>query len=88
MKQQNKTKGWFAVGLGLIIAGGAIYGLLTIIGVGFALGQASSQAGAPLFLVLLIPGLVVAGLLILLAKVVVDRLNNAEDDYYSKTVDK
>lgn len=88
MQETGKTKGWFAVGIGLIVAGGAIYGLLILLGIGFAINQASAEAGAPIWAVLLIPGLVALGFLVLLAKVIVDRLNNAEDDHYAKTVDK
>jgi hypothetical protein len=87
MSERN-TQGWFAVGIGLIIGGGAIYGLLMILGIGFAIGEASNQTGAPIWAVLAIPGLMALGFLILLAKVIVDRLGNAEDDHYSKTVDK
>ena len=88
MLETGKTKGWFTVGIGLIVAGGAVYGLLILFGIGFAINQASADAGAPIWAVLLIPGLVALGFLVLLAKVIVDRLNNAEDDHYSKTVDK
>ncbi|MEO1554582.1 MAG: hypothetical protein AAFR82_11690 [Pseudomonadota bacterium] len=88
MQEIGSTKGWFATGLGLIIVGGAIYGVLILLGIGFAINQASLQAGAPIWPVLLIPGLVGAGFLVLLAKVIVDRMNNAEDDHYSKTIDK
>lgn len=87
MSERN-TQGWFTVGIGLIIVGGAIYGLLTILGVGLAIGEASRQTGAPILAILAIPGLMLLGFLILLAKVIVDRLGNAEDDHYSKTVDK
>lgn len=88
MQETGKTKGWFALGIGMIVAGGAIYGLAILFGIGFALNQASAEAGAPVWVVLLIPGLVGLGFLVLLAKVIVDRINNAEDDHYSKTVDK
>ena len=88
MQESGKTRGWFTAGMALIIAGGAIYGLLILLGVGFAIHQASAEAGAPIWVALLIPGLVALGFLVLLAKVIVDRLNNAEDDHYSKTVDK
>ena len=88
MQETGKTRGWFAAGMALILLGGAIYGLLILLGVGFAVGQASAEAGAPIWAVLLIPGLVALGFLVLLAKVIVDRLNNAEDDHYSKNVDK
>ena len=88
MQETGTTKGWFAVGIGLIILGGAVYVLGTIFGV-FMIVQESSQAvGTPIWAVLLIPALVGLGFLVLLAKVIVDRLNNAEDDHYSKTVDK
>lgn len=88
MQESGTTKGWFAVGMAFIILGAMIYGLLMVFGVGFALNQASQEAGAPFWPILLIPGLVGIGFLVLLAKVIVDRLNNAEDDHYSKTVDK
>lgn len=88
MAENNATKGWFVVGLGLIILGAVIYGLLMLTGIGFAIYTASAETGAPVWAMLLIPGLVALGFLILLAKTVVDRLNNAEDDHYSKTVDK
>jgi len=88
MQETGKTKGWFVVGIALIVLGAGIYGLLVLLGIGFAINQASAEAGAPLWAVLLIPGLVGLGFLVLLAKVIVDRLNNAEDDHYSKTVDK
>ena len=88
MQETGTTKGWFAVGIGLIILGGAVYVLGTVFGV-FMIVQESSQAvGTPIWAVLLIPALVGLGFLVLLAKVIVDRLNNAEDDHYSKTVDK
>lgn len=88
MAENNPTRGWFAVGIGLIIFGGAIYAVLMMTGIGFAIYTASAETGAPFWAVLAIPGLVALGFLVLLAKVVVDRLNNAEDDHYSKTVDK
>ena len=88
MQETGRTKGWFAIGIGMIIGGAAIYGLLMLLGIGFALNQASQEAGAPIWAVLLIPGLVGLGFLVLLAKVIVDRLSNAEDDHYSRTVDK
>ncbi|GAB5458399.1 MAG: hypothetical protein Hens3KO_14290 [Henriciella sp.] len=88
MTQNNKTRGWFAIGIGLIIFGGAIYGLLFITGIGFAISAASEEIGSSVWAVLAVPGLVIVGFLVLLAKVVVDRLDNAEDDHYSKMVDK
>ena len=88
MQSSSNTKGWFALGMSLIILGGAVYGLAFLFGIGIAIHQASAEAGAPIWLVLLIPGLVGLGFLVLLAKVIVDRLGNAEDDHYSKTVDK
>ncbi|MEM7329577.1 MAG: hypothetical protein AAF437_12610 [Pseudomonadota bacterium] len=88
MQESGKTKGWFAIGISLIVLGGVVYGGLVLFGIGFAINQASHEAGAPLWGVLLIPGLVGLGFLVLLAKVIVDRLNSAEDDHYSKHVDQ
>ena len=87
MQETGTTKGWFTVGLTLIIIGGGLYFLATFFGLQYAL---QSQADAPpeFWLVLLIPGLVVLGFLVLLTKVIVDRLNSPEDDHYSKHVDK
>ncbi len=88
MSEKSPTQGWFAIGIGLIIIGAVVYGLFMILGISLAIGAASSEVGAPIWGVLAIPGLVGLGFLVLLAKVVVDRLNNAEDDHYSKNVDK
>ena len=88
MSESGNTKGWFALGMGLIILGAAIYGILMFFGLSLAMGQAASETGAPLMLVLFIPGLVLLGFVVLLAKVIVDRVGNAEDDHYSKHVDK
>lgn len=92
MSKKSVTRGWFAVGIGLIIAGGAVYGLFMILAGGYAIGtvvgSASAEAGVSLLAVLAVPGSIVLGFLVLLAKVVVDRLNNAEDDHYSKNVHK
>lgn len=88
MTENSKTRGWFALGIGLIIAGAAIYGVLILTGIGFAINAASEETGPAIWAVLLIPGLVIFGFLVLVAKVVVDRLGNAEDDHYSRTVEK
>ena len=88
MQETGATKGWFAVGIGLIILGGGVYVLGTIFGVFMIVRQSSQAVGTPFWAILLIPALVGLGFLVLLAKVIVDRLNNAEDDHYSKTVDK
>lgn len=84
----QSTKGWFGVGMGLIIAAGAVYGLAMLLGVSFAIGAATQEAGAPILLVLAVPGMGALGFLILLLKVIVDRVGNTEDDHYSKTVDQ
>ncbi|MEL7032060.1 MAG: hypothetical protein AAGL97_01870 [Pseudomonadota bacterium] len=88
MQESGKTGGWFTIGISLIVLGAVIYGLLMLFGIGFAINQASQEAGAPFWGILLIPGLVGLGFLVLLAKVIVDRLNSAEDDHYSKNVDQ
>lgn len=88
MQETGTTKGWFTFGIALIVLGGAIYALGTVFGLFVLFQQSEELVGASFWAVLLIPGLVGLGFLVLLAKVVVDRLNNAEDDHYSKTVDK
>ncbi|WOR15797.1 hypothetical protein RYZ27_03860 [Hyphomonas sp. FCG-A18] len=88
MSERGQTNGWFLIGMTLIILGAGIYGLLTLLGVSFAIGAASAETGAPLWVILIIPGLVAVGFLILILKVIIDRLGNAEDDYYSKNIDK
>lgn len=88
MSEHGKTTGWFMVGMGLILLGGGIYGLFMILGITMTIGATTAQAGAPFLAVLVIPGLVGLGFLILIAKVIIDRLSNQEDSYYSKHVDK
>lgn len=88
MKESGITKGWFAIGLGLIVLGGVLYGAIALLGVGLLINQATIAAGATVWGVLLIPGLVGLGFLVLVAKVIVDRINSAEDDHYSKHVEK
>ena len=88
MRESGTTNGWFTIGIALIVIGASLYGALILLGIGFAINQASDEAGAPLWGVLLIPGLVGLGFLVLLAKVIVDRLNSAEDDHYSNNVDQ
>lgn len=84
----KSTNGLFWLGMGLIIGAGAIYGIFMLLGVSVAIGQATSEVGAPLFAVLALPAMAVLGFILLLAKVVIDRVGNAEDDHYSKTVDQ
>jgi uncharacterized membrane protein len=88
VQETGNTRGWFTIGLTMIIVGGGIYGLAVLFGVQTLVLQMQSEAGGAIWLALLIPGLVGLGFLVLLAKVIVDRLNNAEDDHYSKNVDK
>lgn len=88
MSETSRTKGWFTLGLTLIIIGGGFYALGTVFGVFVLVQQSEAAVGTPFWAVLMIPGLVGLGFLVLLAKVIVDRLNNAEDDHYSRTVDK
>lgn len=88
MTERGGTNLLFIIGIGLIILAAAVYGLLTLLGISFAVGEASQEAGVPVFLILLIPGMVLVGFLLMVIKVVADRLGSKEDDYYSKTVDK
>lgn len=88
MSERGSTSFLFVIGIGLIILAAAIYGVLTLLGVSFAVGEASAEVGVPIFAILALPGLVFLGLLLLCIKVIADRLGSKEDDYYSKNVDK
>ncbi|GGB57653.1 MULTISPECIES: hypothetical protein [Henriciella] len=88
MNERGGTNLLFVAGIGLVILGAAIYGLFVLLGIGFAVGEASQETGTPVYLILLVPGIVVLGLLLLFIKVVADRLASKEDDHYSKTVEK
>ena len=85
---QTKSDFWLEFGLALksVSVTGLVLVLLTAVVGLFA--WAFSLKGALLMLVLLLPALGVAGMGILLAKVVLDRLGNREDDYYSKNVER
>ncbi|MEO1028639.1 MAG: hypothetical protein AAFX02_06220 [Pseudomonadota bacterium] len=83
---ENKTKGWFTVAMMFLIGGAIIYGLMALTGGLIFLGAAVAQAGPGVLLLLLIPGLPLIGVGILIAKVIVDRVENKEDDYYSKNI--
>ncbi len=62
------------------------YILLSIIAIAWILGMVAGMVAAfPFGLIGLI---VLVGIGLLFAKVVKDRINNTEDDYYSKNVDK
>ena len=62
------------------------YILLSVIAAAWILGIIAGMVAAfPFGLIGLI---VLAGIVFLFAKVVKDRINNKEDDYYSKNVDK
>lgn len=63
MTERGGTNFLFIIGLGLIVLGAGIYGLLTVLGVSFAIGEVSQESGVPVYLVLLLPGIVVIGLL-------------------------
>ena len=88
MSERGRTNLLFIIGIGLIILAAAIYGILMLLGVSFAVGEASAETGMPVYLVFALPGLVFIGLTLLFVKVVADRLGSKEDDYYSKTVEK
>ena len=84
----SRTKGWATIGLAMIIVAGAIYALAIALGVGAAIYQAAKEFGAPVLAVLALPALAGAGMLILVAKVIVDHLTSEEDQYYSKHIDE
>ena len=83
---ESKTKGWFTVAMVFIFTAAVLYGLLAFTGIATALGLAVAEAGPGILLLLIIPGLALIGFGILVAKVIVDRLNSKEDDYYSKNI--
>lgn len=85
---ENKTKGWFTLAMVLIFTPAVLYAGLVVFGVTTALSQAAAGAGPGIFLLLLIPASVIAGFGILIAKVILDRIGNKEDDYYSKNIHK
>lgn len=80
----NKTNGWAMAGFILIGIGAAAYGLMIVLGVGaaFVLSGPLSWPALVLF------GPPLLGFIILLAKVIVDRVGNEEDDHYSKNVER
>lgn len=88
MTERGGTNILFILGIGLIIAGAAVYGLLMLLGVSFAIGEVSAESGTPVYLVFAIPGIIFLGLTLLFIKVVADRLASKEDSHYSRTVDK
>lgn len=88
MNETGSTRGWFGFGLALILFGGGAYALLTLFGLQAVIVRLHAEVGNVIWPLLLIPGLVGLGFLVLLAKVIIDRLNSAEDDHYSNTVDK
>ncbi len=79
----KRTNGWAGVGIGLIIVGAVIYGAVFLVAGGVAL----ASAGPISWSVLVVAGPSALGFLILIAKVIVDRIDNKEDAYYSKNVD-
>lgn len=88
MSKSSRTDGWFRLGMGLIIGGFSLYGLFALLGISFVLSEATREAGWPVLAILVVPGLILSGFVVLLAKVIVDRIGNTEDDHYSRTVDK
>ena len=88
MPKASRTDGWFRLGMALIVLGFLLYGLLALLGIGFALSTAARESGTPVLALLVVPGLILSGFLVLLAKVIVDRIGNSEDDHYSRTVDR
>lgn len=71
--------------VGLPVAGVIIFGLIGFIAL-FA--AAFSVKRAVFMTVLLLPALGSIGMAILFLKVVLDRIRNKEDDYYSKNVER
>lgn len=87
MTERGSTNLLFVIGIGLIILAAAVYGVLTLLGIGAAVSDASQETGVPVFMILLVPGLVFFGFLLMVIKVVSDRLGSKDDDHYTKNVD-
>ena len=88
MNERGSTNLLFIIGIGLIILAAALYGVLTLLGVSFAVGEAAAETGTPVYVIFALPGLVFLGLTLLFVKVIADRLGSKEDDHYSRTVEK
>lgn len=88
MSERGPTSFLFVIGIGCIVAAAAIYGVLTLLGISFAIGEATAETGAPVWAILALPGLIFFGMILLFIKVALDRFGNKEDDHYSRTVDK
>ena len=88
MSERGSTNLLFIIGISLIILGAAVYGILALLGVSFAVCEASAETGTSVYLLFALPGLVFIGLTLLFVKVVADRLGSKEDDHYSRTVEK
>ena len=83
---ESKTKGWFTVAMVFIIGAIVINVLMMLTGAFAALAAAVAVAGPAVLLLLIIPGMALIGICILIAKVIVDRVESKEDDYYSKNI--
>lgn len=83
---ESKTKGWFTVAMVFLIGAAILYGLVAFTGIVVALGLAVAEAGPGILLLLIVPAMALIGIGILVAKVIVDRVGNKEDDYYSKNI--
>ncbi|MEL7231968.1 MAG: hypothetical protein AAGJ85_05600, partial [Pseudomonadota bacterium] len=70
MTEGGKTKGWFMVGMGLILLGGGIYALFMLLGISMTIGAATAEVGAPIWAILAIPGLVALGFLVLIRSII------------------
>ncbi|MFC7290967.1 hypothetical protein [Hirschia litorea] len=91
MRAKTHASGWTILGISLIGAGIFIYFAFFVFGMASAIlsiPDAGSGGVAMFALFALTVGLPLTGLAILVLKVVVDRLKNSEDNYYSKNVER
>ncbi len=89
-KEPSKTQGWATIGLALLAAAFGLYILTFVFGVTFAFGSTTGGGTVVQFLMMwaLMAFLALLGLIILVAKVIVDRLSSREDSYYSNHVER
>lgn len=88
---RERTKGWGVIGLALIALGFVCYILFAIGIVAMGLNEEADIVDVP-WQMMIISGLsvvsFVAGAGILIVKVLLDRILNREDDYYSKNIER
>ena len=84
----RKTEPLYIIGLGALLLVAGVYALAMVLVIGAAIVHISIETVLPALFFFIVPGLVIFGLGCLVLKVFIDQLGNAEDQHYSKTVEK